>query len=328
MEQSKSTIRTGRDLIMASLPYAKEDKSKSWQQVGLTIALLIISFLGAISPYHWGFRIMPGLLFALVMVRFFILYHDFNHHSILKNSKSGKVIMTLFGIFILAPITIWKRTHDYHHKNNSKLSNNGVGSYPLINKKDFYRLSKKKRFIYLTSRHPATILLGYISLFIFDFNIKTFILNPKKHWDAIITLFFHFSVATLLFSYGGISTLLVSWVGPFMISNAIGSYLFYAQHNFPEAQYVQNKDWDYVRASLASTSFLKMGRIMNWFTGNIGYHHIHHLNHHIPFYRLREAMDGIPEMQQPFITSFHPKDIFACLKLKVWDPELNKMSAL
>jgi len=321
-------MRSGKELIKASLPFAKEDKSKSWYYTITTTLLLCLAFVGTFNPFHISLQILFSVIFGLLMVKFFILYHDYNHFAILKNSTAGKVVMNLFGIFILAPITIWKRTHDYHHINNSKLSNNGVGSYPLLEKSDFYKLSKKKKFVYLASRHPLTIFAGYITLFIFDFNIKTFIQSPKKHWDSIVALIIHFTIGFYIFQYGGISTLLISWVGPFLLANLMGSYLFYAQHNFPGAQYVKNKDWNFTDAAIKSTSFMRMGVIMNWFTGDIGYHHIHHLNHHIPFYRLKEAMNGLPEMQNPIETSFSPKDVWACLRLKVWDAEIGEMTPL
>lgn len=321
-------MRKGRELIKATIPFAKEDKTKSWYYTLSTISFLLLSFACTFNPIHWSLQLFFSVITGLLMVRFFIMYHDYNHFAILKNSKLGEIIMTGFGIFILAPISIWKRTHDYHHINNSKLSNNGIGSYPLLERSDFIRLTKSQKFIYLAARHPITIAMGYFTLFIFDFNVKTFLQSPKKHWDAIIALLFHITIGYIIYSYFGILGLMLSWIIPFMISNCMGSYLFYAQHNFPGAIYVQNKDWNFTDAAINSTSFLRMGKIMNWFTGDIGYHHIHHLNHHIPFYRLREAMQEIPEMQNPIETSFKPKDIIACLKLKVWDEKLGKMASI
>ncbi len=287
-----------------------------------------MAFCATFIPVYWLFRLPLSIIAGLLMVRFFIIYHDYNHFAILKNSKPAKLIMTIFGIFILAPITIWKRTHNHHHIHNSKLSANGIGSFPLLDKKEFHKLDKKGKFRYLASRHPLTIFLGYISLFIFDFNIKTFILSPKQHWDSIIALLFHFGMAVLIYQYGGFVALMISWIVPFVIANAVGSYLFYAQHNFPDAKYVEKEEWDYTNAALQSTSYLKMNSLLNWFTGDIGFHHVHHLNHRIPFYRLREAMNAIPELQNPLTTTFNPKDIVACLKLKVWDSEAKKLTPL
>jgi omega-6 fatty acid desaturase (delta-12 desaturase) len=105
----------------------------------------------------------------------------------------------------------------------------------------------------------------------------------------------------------------------------MGSYLFYAQHNFPSVTFVGNEEWTYEGAALDSSSFMKLNPIMHWFTANIGYHHIHHMNSRIPFYRLPEVWEAIPEMRTAKTTSLKIKDVWACLKLKVWDFEKQKM---
>ncbi|MEQ8359625.1 MAG: fatty acid desaturase [Cytophagales bacterium] len=318
----------GRELILQSMKYAKEDKFRSWLETLMTLVLMALAFSGTFFINQWLGKLVFSVLAGLLIVRFFIIYHDFLHGAILKKSPMAKLIMTLFGIFVLAPINIWKGTHDHHHNNNSKLSNHGIGSYPLLSKNDFERLSKKKKFIYLATRHPLTIFFGYFTLFIFDFNIRSIINNPRKHWDSFIALVLHIGIATFIFISGGFQTLILSWIIPFIIANALGAYLFYAQHNFPGATFKDNRNWDYAQAAIDSTSYMKMGPLMNWMTGNIGYHHVHHVNHTIPFYRLKEAMRNMPELQNPKTTSLHPKDIIACLRLKIWDPELGEIRAL
>jgi omega-6 fatty acid desaturase (delta-12 desaturase) len=99
----------------------------------------------------------------------------------------------------------------------------------------------------------------------------------------------------------------------------VGGYLFYAQHNFPDAFIQDDGKWDFTTAAIRSSSYLKMGRVMAWFTGNIGYHHVHHLNHHIPFYRLPEALRSMPELAGSGVTTLWPMDVWRCLRLKVWD---------
>ncbi|MTI40175.1 fatty acid desaturase [Fulvivirga lutimaris] len=319
---------TNRELILASRKYAKEDVRKSWNYTISTTLFLALSFVASFYAPHWSLKLLFGVVAGLFMVRFFVIYHDYQHEAILKKSKLGKFVMTLFGIFILAPTNIWKRTHDHHHNNNSKLSNSGIGSYPLLSKKDFNKLTKKERVKYLAARHPLTIFFGYITLFILDFNVKSIVISPRKHWDSFIALIFHIAMAVTVYYYGGILALACTWILPFVVANGLGAYLFYAQHNFPDATFRYNKEWEYTNAAINSTSFLVMNPVMNWFTGNIGYHHVHHVNHHIPFYRLKEAMSEIKELQNPKTTTLKPKDIIACLRLKVWDCEKGKMTAL
>ncbi|MBT33198.1 MAG: fatty acid desaturase [Thalassobius sp.] len=318
-------LRTGKDLILASKEYACEIPKRSWYCTLSTLLFLMLSFAATFINFHWTLTLGFSLLSALLIVRFFVIFHDYQHGAILRKSKLAKIIMTIFGIFVMSPASIWKRTHDHHHHHNSKLSNNGVGSYPLLCKEKYLKLSQTERYIYLAKRHPLTIFLGYFTLFIFDFNIKPIFKSFSNHWDSLVALLFHFTVAWLIYNFAGMHGLIFSWILPFFVAHGFGAYLFYAQHNFPEASFEQNMDWSYSNAALNSTSYLVMGTTMNWFTGNIGYHHVHHINHRIPFYRLKEAMKGMPELQNPKTTTLHPRDIINCLKLKVWDPEKRKM---
>ena len=255
----------------------------------------------------------------------FIIYHDYQHHAILQGSPFASVLMQTFGIFILAPQGIWKRSHDHHHTHNSKLTIHGIGSYPTISKLRFLGLTKRDQRIYLVNRHPLTVIFGYITLFIYWLNIKSFIESPGKHVDSLFALILHVAIGTIIAYYFGLITLLISWLLPFFLAFATGSYLFYCQHNFPGAKFSQNENWDYEVAAITSTSFMVMNPVLQWFTGNIGYHHVHHLNSRIPFYRLPEVMKNIPELQSVTKTSWNPVEVYRCLNLKLWDAEKDEM---
>ena len=131
----------------------------------------------------------------------------------------------------------------------------------------------------------------------------------------------------LLYFFGW-QTLLLAQTIPHFIGCAIGTYLFYAQHNFPGVSFEEKSGWTYEKAALESSSYMVTGPVMGWFTANIGYHHVHHLNSRIPFYRLPEALRGIPELQRAKTTSLHPGNIYRCLRLKVWDVETQRMISL
>ena len=138
----------------------------------------------------------------------------------------------------------------------------------------------------------------------------------------------HVTLAVLLTCFFGWPALLLTLIIPHLIGCAIGSYLFYAQHNFPGVSFYDRAGWAYEKAALESSSFLKTGPIMAWFTANIGYHHIHHLNARVPFYRLPEVLNAIPELAKPKTTSLKLSDILRCLRLKVWDVEAQQMVSL
>lgn len=321
-------MRTGKELILATRAFTKEDRGRSWIETFLTIALISMAFPLTFVDSHLFIRLSFSVLCALLYVRMFVIYHDYQHHAILQGSRLAQWIMQGFGVFILAPQNIWKRSHDHHHSHNSKLTLSGIGSYPTICKDHFARLTKKEQDLYLLNRHPLTVILGYFTLFIFWLNVKSLIQSPKKHMDSLLALVFHFSVGYIIFSWFGGTTFLLSWFLPFFVAFALGSYLFYSQHNFPEAKFCENHDWTYDNAALASTSFMVMNPVLNWLTGNIGYHHVHHMNSKIPFYRLKETMQKMPELQQVQTTTLRPTDVIACFRLKLWDGDRGRMISL
>ncbi len=318
----------GKELILATKPFAKEIRSKSWMYVITTILFLTLSLTATVMIPFLPARLFFSVLAGLLMVRMFIIYHDHQHHSILMHSKLASFIMTVYGVFILSPTSIWKRSHDHHHNNNSKLFSASIGSYPIATKKKFEEMTSRQKFEYLAIRHPLTIALGYFSMFIFGMCISSFVSNPRKHYDSLIALIIHITISVLLFILLGWQIWFFLFFLPFIIAFAMGAYLFYAQHNFPGVTFSENTDWAYEKAAMESSSYMVMNPVMAWLTGNIGYHHIHHLNSKIPFYRLPEVMAKFKELQNCKRTSLRIKEVVACLRLKIWDQEKNKMVGL
>lgn len=322
-------MRSGKELLAASKAYAFEYKLRSWTEVLLTIALSgMVMFFTLFAPISIWFKIPISIINGLLYVRLFVIYHDYQHRAILQNSTLAVWLMRAVGVYVLAPEMVWKRTHEYHHNNNSKLSISGIGSYPTVCTKRYMTLTKKQKLIYLVNRHPATILLGYITLFIYWLNLKSFVQSPAKHVDSLLALVVHFAIGFAIWYNLGTTLLLLGWIVPFSITFGMGAYLFYCQHNFPGATFRENQDWTYDNAALSSTSYMVMNPVMHWFTGNIGYHHVHHLNSRIPFYRLYEVMQDMPELQNVGKTSWKISDMIACFNLKLWDAEKGKMIPL
>jgi acyl-lipid omega-6 desaturase (Delta-12 desaturase) len=321
-------MRSGKELILATKPFAKEVKSKSWYYTLSTLFLLLLALSAALLAPNFLLKLISGVLLSLLMVRMFVIYHDYLHHSILFRSKAAYVIMTLFGIYILAPTSIWKRSHDYHHSHNSKLFSASIGSYPIATKSKFLSMSPKERRMYLFTRHPLTILFGYFFMFVVGMCFSSFACSTRRHFDSLVALVAHVTISILVIYFLGWQSWLCAIFIPFMIACCMGAYLFYVQHNFPGVTFKCNQEWKYEIAALESSSFLVTNPLMQWVTANIGYHHIHHLNARIPFYRLPEAMAAIPELQQYKTTSLRLRDIRECFHLKVWDPEVNRMVGL
>lgn len=318
-------MREGKELILATKPYAREIRWKSWMHTIVSMALLV----GCIAGTFLAGNIVGKLLFsigtAMMLSRCFIIFHDFQHHTILNRSKIANVIFTAFGVYMITPPSIWKRSHDHHHNHNSKLFSASIGSYPIMTKQKFLEADKSERFAYLAVRHPLNMFLSYFTMFLYGMCIQSFINNPRKHWDSLVIVILHIAAAVLIFINFGAMQWFCTFFLPFFLSHMLGAYLFYAQHNFPGVVFRSNKDWNYAKAALQSSSYMKMNWFMSWVTANIGYHHIHHLSSRIPFYRLPEVMRDFPELQNPKVTTLGLRDIVACLKLKVWDPAQDRM---
>ena len=330
MEAQKTTgdkLR-GKELILATKPYAREIRSKSWFYMLTTLAALACS---ALAIYIIPWLLLKGvfsILTGLLMVRMFAIYHDYQHHAILHRSRVSNIIMTAYGLLVLVPSSIWKRSHDYHHNHNSKLFSASIGSYPIATVSKFRSMAGGERRLYLFTRHPLTIMFGYLFMFIIGMCMGSFLSSPRRHADSLVALILHFGLSALVVTQLGWTAWLFGMFIPFFIASAIGAYLFYAQHNFPGVTFRGNEDWKYEISAMESSSYMVMSPFMRWMTANIGYHHIHHLNSRIPFYRLPEAMQAIPELQHAKTTSLSPLEIVRCFRLKVWDPERNRMIAL
>ena len=321
-------MRTGPELIIATKQYASDFTTKSWWCIVSTGFLLLGAVTGTLWNVHPALKVVCSILSGLLILRFFVIYHDQQHHAILPKSRVAEVLMWMFGILALSPSSIWRSSHNHHHNHNSKLLGSHIGSFPIMTKRQFLKSSASTRRKYLFMRHPLTILGGYVFVFFYGMCINPLRNDPKKHFDCLIAVLLHVTIGVALTVIWGWPTLLLAQTIPHLIASAIGSYLFYAQHNFPGVSFNDKAGWTYEKAAMESSSFMKTNPIMAWFTGNIGYHHIHHLNAHIPIYRLPEVLREMPELQTPRMTSLHPLEIFRCLRLKVWDVETQRMIGL
>ncbi|MEZ4752940.1 MAG: fatty acid desaturase [Bdellovibrionota bacterium] len=317
--------RTGRELFEATLPFTEEDRAKSWWSLWSTLAILVTVLFLASTFSSWPLRIFFSVIGGLVMMRGFIIYHDFLHLAILKDSKLAKVIIYLFGMVLLSPPSSWRKSHNFHHSHVGQVEDSHIGSFPVYTTEMWKNAGFFERIQYRIARHSLTLLFAYVTVFFCNICVLPLFENFQKHTDSITTLIVHFSLLSGLWYFFGFDVMFFSLLLPLLVASASGAYLFYAQHNMEDLHLIPEDRWTYQEASLESSSFLKVGPLMNWFTGNIGYHHVHHLNSRIPFYRLPEAMAAIPELQNPPITTLHPREIWKCLRLKLWDPELNKM---
>src|SRR5262249_20242185 len=243
-------VRTGKEIILATKPYAIDSSARSWMYVFSTALLLAGAIAGTLWNFHFAGKIACSILAGLLYLRFFVIYHDQQHHAILPHSRLAEYLMGLYGILILSPSSVWKSSHNHHHSHNSKLRGSHIGSYPIMTKEQYLQSSKAKRFNYLFMRHPLTILFGYVFIFQYGMCLYPSFTKPREHYDGLLAFLLHVLLAVIITRIFGWPALWLTLIIPHFVAGAIGSYLFYAQHNFPTVSLSDNTGWTYDKPPL------------------------------------------------------------------------------
>lgn len=323
--------RTGAELNQVLRPYAREDRAKSWRLLVVALAILIgaltLTFL--IPAAWWPLKLVVGALAGFAYMRPFIIYHDHLHGALFHDSRLGAAILTGVGAVMLAPRSIWRATHNHHHKHNGELTSAAIGTLPIVSVDMWRHMGRGDRFTYRAQRHPMVILFAYLTFFIGGLSLyPAFVKSPasgRRHLGGVVAVLVHVGLIAAMVAVSGWLDAFAVIILPLFVVHAVGSYLFYAQHNFPATVLAGDGGPGYTDAALKASSLFRMGRFMHWVTGNIGFHHVHHLNHRIPFYRLPEAMADVPELQCPGTTSWRLSDIATNLRLSVWSDTHHRM---
>lgn len=317
--------RTGSELMRATARYAKEDRATSRFHVTTGFGALAITLTATIVMETTWIRTLLSVLGALLLVRCFILYHDFMHGSMLGGSRVAAAWFRMYGMLTLNPPRIWNDTHDYHHAHNGGVAGSQIGAFPVVTIEQWRHMSRRRRFYYRVTRSPVTIAAAYLTVFLYGMCLGPFLRDPRRYADSGVAFLAHLGLCVAAHVVGGLDVLIFTVVLPIAIASAVGAYIFYVQHNFPSVMIRERRDWNYIAAALESSVYIKMGALARWFLGNIGYHHVHHLNPRIPFYRLPEAMRCIPELSDPPQITLRARDIMTSFRLKLWDPAANRL---
>lgn len=312
-------------LIAQTRAFATENHATSWWHVGSTLVVLAGTVALAASAPWWPLRAVGSLLMAGLLIRTFILFHDFMHGSLLRGSKPAKWLFNVLGVLMLTPPKVWAATHNHHHANTGRLAAKPEGTFTLWTVQQWRAAGTKQRVAYFLERNPLTMALGLLTIFVFGLCLIPFVRNPKKNFSAGLAALVHLSLTAGVIALFGVQTYLLAMLIPMCVAYAFGSYLFFVQHNFEEALVREEADWTHAASAVEASSFLELSPVMHWFTGNIGYHHIHHLNPRIPFYRLPEAMAAIPALQDARVARLSVGEVWKTLtRLDLWDHESRR----
>jgi omega-6 fatty acid desaturase (delta-12 desaturase) len=252
------------------------------------------------------------------LVRTFVVFHDCAHGSLLGSKRANRVLGRFLGLFVLSPFERWRHDHAIHHATSGDLERRGVGDIITLTVAEYYGRTPRGRLAYRVIRNPVVMFgLGPVIAMIVGPRIATRAQRPRMRRSVLGTdLVLAVAVGALCWLIGWQSFLLV-WGPPALLAGSVGIWLFYVQHQFEDAYWQSAADWDYTEAALRGSSYLRLPGVLQFFTGNIGLHHVHHLNARIPNYSLQRAHDENPVFHD--VPTLSLWDALRTVRLKLWD---------
>jgi omega-6 fatty acid desaturase (delta-12 desaturase) len=309
--------------------YQGADVARSLFQLVTTIALLFAALWcmhRLLTPAPWA-TLLLAIPAGGLLIRTFIIMHDCSHGSFLPWPTVNDAIGFVTGLMTMTPFQQWRRDHALHHASSGDLDRRGYGDIDTLTVREYLALSRWGRFRYRISRHPVALLgIGplYLAL-IHRFRSPGVATKWKQTFSIWMTnIAIAALVATFILTVGLKSVLLV-YLPSYYIASACGVWLFYVQHQFEDAYWAEHAQWDYATAAITGSSYLRLPKVLQWFTGNIGLHHVHHLGPKIPNYKLQQAHDENALFEAAPVVGI--RDGIRALRLALWDEQRRRLIA-
>ncbi len=306
--------------------YNCPDHLKSWWQVinsVLPYFALWVAMYHSLKVSYW-LTLALSLIAAGFLVRIFIIFHDCGHGSFFRTERLNRLVGIPLGLLVFTPYHRWHRDHFIHHSTIGNLDKRGIGDVETLTVKEYLELTKWGKLKYRIYRHPLFLFaIAPILLFIIQYRI------PKSYMNFKQQMYIHLSniaivgtIILLMWLIGWREFILIQLPIIYFASIA-GVWLFYVQHQFERVVWKRSNEWDYQSVALEGSSFLKLPKVLQWFSGNIGYHHIHHLSPRIPNYKLQKCHDENEMFSHIKPLSF--REILRSFRLRLWDEDRKKL---
>ncbi|TMM52823.1 fatty acid desaturase [Sulfitobacter sabulilitoris] len=328
------TISTGEAVAAPPAPRAAASWVKTLSQYrqpdparsAFEVAVSLLPFLALWALAWWATSVSSLLALAiaclngLFLVRLFCIQHDCGHGAFFANRRLSDWTGRALGVLTLTPYDVWRRSHAIHHSATGNLDKRGFGDVKTLTVAEYRSRGWAGRLAYRVYRNPLVLfVLGPVYVFYLENRIPVnFMRGGWQIWTSALGT--NLAIAACVWGivyFGGWSTLLLVFVPTTLIAATLGVWLFYVQHQFEETHWSADKDWALHDAALHGSSHYVMPRVLQWFTANIGIHHVHHLYSRIPFYRLTDVLRDHSELAQAQRLSI--RESIACARLHLWD---------
>ncbi|EJQ45482.1 MULTISPECIES: fatty acid desaturase [Bacillus cereus group] len=318
------TLQNTKNLKKQVAPFEKSTAKKSvWQIINTVVPFIILWYLAykSLSVSYW-LALVPSLLAAGFMTRVFIIFHDCTHHSFFKSRRVNRIVGTCMGVLTLFPFDQWGHEHSVHHATSGNLDKRGTGDIWTLTVNEYLAAPFRLRLAYRLYRNPFVMFgLGPIYVFLLKNRFNRKGARKKERMNTYLTNVLIVALVGLLCWAIGWQSFLLVHGSIFLIAGSIGIWLFYVQHTFEDSYFEEDKDWEYVKAAVEGSSFYKLPKILQFLTGNIGFHHVHHLSPRVPNYKLEEAHNNtLPLKNVPTITL---ATSLRSIRFRLWDEQSN-----
>ncbi|HSH15892.1 MAG TPA: fatty acid desaturase [Verrucomicrobiae bacterium] len=330
-EELKSTKKTSsREAIAAwkaiVAEYQKPSRWRaSWQLVNTVGAYAALWYLMYLSlSVSWWLTVPMAIVAGGLLIRVFIIFHDCGHGSFFKSRWANDFWGFITGMLTFTPYYHWRWEHSLHHATAGDLDRRGVGDVWTLTVQEYLDASRWKKFSYRLVRNPFVLfVIAPLFLFLIRQRFPSPNANPRERLSVwLMNLAVVCQAAVLISIFGFLPWLIIQLIA-MGVAGSGGIWMFYVQHQFEDAYWERSEDWDYTDAALKGSSFYKLPKVLQWFSGNIGFHHIHHLSPRIPNYNLERCHRSDPMLQE-----VKPITLWSSLKsitFRLWDESSRKL---
>lgn len=326
MVNGASNTKTTPSWMEIISKYNFPDPIKSWWQIINSVVPYIalwFAMIWSLQISYW-LTLLLSIFAAGFMIRIFIIFHDCGHGSFFKSKQLNLIVGIITGLIAFTPYHKWHHQHKEHHATVGNLDKRGAGDIITLTIEEYTKLSKWERFKYRFYRHPIFLLgIAPLLLFLVKNRLTEKYMNRRERIYIYLTnLTLFVAIGLIIWAIGWRAYLLIQ-IPVIYIAAVHGVWLFYVQHQYEHVVWTRANHWDYKEMALDGSSYFKLPSVLQWFTGNIGFHHIHHLSPRIPNYKL-----PICQKENKIFQEIKPITFFSSLRslsLRLWDEKRKRM---